>query len=238
MITRRPCMTLVRIGTFLVLGLATAAPARAHCDSMDGPVVTAARAALASGEVALVLPWVRAEDEAEIREAFERTLRVRTGSAEARELADLWFFETLVRVHRMGEGEPYTGLKPAGWQAPALIAAADRSLEEGTVDALAARVSDHVARELRERYGRAVQLKEYAPDDVAAGRRYVEAYVAYTHYLEALHHLLHGEDGHDAHAAREPHTRDPRGHDQRGHDQRGQDAHAHVARGHDVRGPH
>ena len=35
-------------------------------------------------------------------------------SAEARELADRYFFETLVRIHRAGEGAPYTGLKPAG----------------------------------------------------------------------------------------------------------------------------
>jgi hypothetical protein len=99
----------------------------------------------------------------------------------------------MVRVHRAGEGAPYTGLKPAGWKPPTLITAADESLVTGRADALAAAVSGHVARELHERHARALALRDFAPTDVAAGRRYVEAYVAYTHYLEALYDLLHGD---------------------------------------------
>jgi hypothetical protein len=197
---RRLHTTAILFATFAAVALVTPSRVHAHCDSLDGPVVTSARAALAAGDVALVLHWVHADDEAEIRAAFERTLRVRASAAEARDMADLWFFETLVRVHRAGEGEPYTGLKPAGWQPPSLITAADASLVDGRVDALAARVADHVARELRERHARALSLKDFAPADVEAGRRYVEAYVAYTHYLEALYGLLHGGDGHGAHA--------------------------------------
>jgi hypothetical protein len=201
MIMRRLNSTATMLAAFAVLAFAAPAPARAHCDSLDGPVVTSARAALAAGDVALVLHWVRADDESEIRAAFDRTLRVRASSAEARDMADLWFFETLVRVHRAGEGAPYTGLKPAGWKAPALITAADESLVGGDVDALAARVSEHVARALRERHASAMALKDFAPADVEAGRRYVEAYVAYTHYLEALHELLHGDAHGGAHGA-------------------------------------
>ncbi|HZY30769.1 MAG TPA: DUF6448 family protein, partial [Candidatus Methylomirabilis sp.] len=74
--------------------------AMAHCDGMDGPVVEAAQKALASGDVNLVLIWVQKEDEKEIQEAFDRTLAARKLSAEAKEVADMYFFETLVRVHR------------------------------------------------------------------------------------------------------------------------------------------
>lgn len=86
----------------------------AHCDGMDGPVVIAAQKALAKQDVNLVLIWVQKEDEQELRDVFDQTLRIRELSAEARELADRYFFETLVRIHRAGEGAPYTGLKPAG----------------------------------------------------------------------------------------------------------------------------
>jgi len=48
------------------LVIVTAAMASAHCDSIDGPVVTAAREALASGDIGLVLPWVQPKDEASI----------------------------------------------------------------------------------------------------------------------------------------------------------------------------
>jgi hypothetical protein len=181
----------------LVAGLAVPTPALAHCDSMDGPVVKAAQAALAAQDVDLVLGWVLPEHEAEIRAAFDRTLRVRAQGAEARELADLWFFETLVRVHREGEGAPYTGLKPSGWEPPALVAAADRVLEDGQIEALADRVTAHIGRELREKYARLKALEGFAPSDVDAARRYVAAYVDYTHFLEGLHHQLHG-GGHGA----------------------------------------
>ena len=79
----------------------------AHCDSMDGPVVKAAVKALETGNVNLVLIWVQERDSTQIQEAYQKTIAVRKLNTEARELADLWFFETLVRIHRAGEGEPY-----------------------------------------------------------------------------------------------------------------------------------
>ena len=48
-------------GGLLLLG------AFGHCDTLDGPVIGLARKALETGNVNLVLPWVRAEDEPEIR---------------------------------------------------------------------------------------------------------------------------------------------------------------------------
>ena len=79
-----------------------------HCDSMDGPVVTAARRALAEGDLAIVLPYVPAEAEPEVATAFEQVLPIHGIGGSVGELADRWFFETVVRLHRAGEGAPYT----------------------------------------------------------------------------------------------------------------------------------
>ena len=176
-------------------GLMAPAPAAAHCDSMDGPVVQAAREALAAGEVTPVLIWVRSDDEPEIRRAFERTLNVRSTGAEARELADLWFFETLVRVHRAGEGAPYTGLKPAGQELAAGIAAADQALMSGDGGPLVHHAGEAAAGALRKRYERVLALRDFDPADVEAGRRYVAAYVDYVHFVEELHGLVEAEAG-------------------------------------------
>jgi Family of unknown function (DUF6448) len=100
--------------------------AYAHCDGLDGPVVKAAQKALAEDNVNLVLIWVQKDDEAEIKRAFEKTVAVRKLNPEARELADMYFFETLVRTHRAAEGAPYTGLKPAGRDLGPAIPAAER----------------------------------------------------------------------------------------------------------------
>src|SRR5689334_9894833 len=94
----------------LASSVAWAAPGAAHCDTTRGPVVTAARAALEARNIDLVLHWVRPEHEREIRTVFEQTLAVRGLGSQAQSLADRFFFETLVRIHRAGEGAPYTGL--------------------------------------------------------------------------------------------------------------------------------
>ena len=81
----------------------------AHCDTLDGPVVQTARIALEKGDIKPLLKWVRVEDKKEIQGAFEKTLAVRAKGAETKELADMYFFETLVRIHRAGEGVEITG---------------------------------------------------------------------------------------------------------------------------------
>ena len=170
---------------------------RAHCDSLDGPVILEARKALENGDVTPLLKWVTAADEPQIREAFARTLTVRQMGPEAKALADTWFFETLVRVHRAGEGAPYTGLKPAGSMLPA-VAEADHALASGSIDKLAKALAEHTADGLRERFTRATTAKTHAAESAEAGREYVEAYVSYVHYVEALANVVHGAAHHES----------------------------------------
>jgi hypothetical protein len=162
-------------------------PVYAHCDGMDGPVVTAAQEALARGDVNLVLIWVPKKDEAEVRRAFDQTVDVRKLSPQARERADAYFFETLVRIHRAGEGVPYTGLKPAGRDLGPAIPAADQALKSGDVAPLTNLLVERVRSGLLERYKSAMAAKSFEVQDVAAGREYVEAYVAYIHYVEGIY---------------------------------------------------
>ena len=189
--------------TALVLGATRTAGA--HCDTLDGPVVVDARAALAAGDVTPALKWVRAEDEAEIRAAFDRTLAVRASGGAALELAETWFFETLVRVHRAGEGAPYTGLKPAGAVEPG-IAAADRAIESGSADSLVAALADHLDEGVRHRLERVLAAREHSGHNVAAGRAWVAAYVDFVHYVEGLDVALAGSGHGAAPAGQEAHA--------------------------------
>ena len=177
--------------TVMVLGLVLALtphPALPHCDTLDGPVVLDAKAALQKGDAAPVLKWVRAGDEEEIRRAFAKALKVRGLGDDARDLADYHFFETLVRIHRAGEGVAYTGLKPAGTVDPG-IAAADKALDKGSADQLATDLGKHVAAGLRDRFAKVVAATSHRAESVEAGRVYVAAYVEYVHYVEAVHAL-------------------------------------------------
>ncbi len=157
-----------------------------HCDGVDGPVVTLARKALDSGNVNVVLPWVRKDDEVEIRRAFEHAVSVRKLGPQAKMLADHHFFETLVRVHRAGEGAPYTGLKPAGRDLGPAIPAADLALEDGSVEKVVGLLTEAVRQGVRKHFHAAMSHTKFDVNDVTAGREYVEAYVPYIHYVERL----------------------------------------------------
>ncbi len=169
----------------------------AHCDTMDGPVVKAAQLALEKGDVTPVLKWVKPPQEAQIRAAFPKTLVVRGLGPEARDLADKYFFETLVRLHREGEGAPYTGLKPAGAVEP-VVAASDKALETGSVEGLTREITQLVAEGIRHRFTETLEKKQRADENVTAGREFVAAYVEFVHYVERLHADATGPAGHAA----------------------------------------
>ena len=170
----------------------------AHCDTLEGPVVKAAKVALEKGDVTPVLKWVKKEHEKEIREIFKKTLAVRTKGPEGKELADMYFFETLVRIHRAGEGAPYTGLKPGEAIEP-VIAEADKALESGSVDNLIKILTNDMSKGIRERFARAQETKKHTDENVEAGREFVEAYVEFTHFVERLHSDATGKTAHQEH---------------------------------------
>lgn len=171
----------MRVAIISILILFVAMTLAAHCDTLSGPVVVAARVALDKGDITPVLKWVPAASEAEVRDAFAKTLAARTASPQAREVADRWFFETLVRVHRASEGAPYTGLRDEKPEAG--VELADNAIDSGSIDALQRQVS----RDLRARFAEVVEAKKHADESVEAGRHYVHAYVEFIHYVERLH---------------------------------------------------
>ena len=192
--------TLKGYSILAILGLwISVAPqtALAHCDTLDGPVVATARIALDTGDVTPLLKWVRPDVEGEIKAAFQRTLVVRDKGTAEKELADMYFFETLVRIHRAGEGAPYTGLKPGAAIDPA-VALADKALESGSVDKLVDVLTNAMANGIRESFARAFENQKHAGSSVSAGREFVESYVVFTHYVEGLHGLLKGGAAHHA----------------------------------------
>lgn len=176
------------IWTIFLIALAVMLPGlvMAHCDTLDGPVVIDARTALAQGDITPVLKWISADDEKVVRGAFAQTLAVRKQSPEAKELADMYFFETLVRIHRAGEGAPYTGLKPGVSIDPAIVLT-DQALKTGSIDKVVEVMTGALAKGIRERFTRTYENQKHAKDSVAAGREFVESYVVFTHYVEGIH---------------------------------------------------
>jgi hypothetical protein len=156
----------------------------AHCDTMDGPLIADAGKAIRHNNVNYVLKWVPAASEKEIKDAFDLMMKVRGLSPEAKELSEKYFFETLVRIHRAGEGVPFTGVKPSGTPVDEKVLAADQSIEAGNLLPLKGLVSDEDLPELTERFNRVMSLKNFDVNNVEAGREYIEAYVQFFKFAE------------------------------------------------------
>lgn len=181
----------------------------AHCDTMNGPTIMDAKKAIDKNNVNYALKWVLPDHEKEIRNAFIQMMKVRGMSTDAKELSEKYFFETLVRIHRAGEGVPFTGVKPAGTPIDEKIMAADKSIELGNLSPLQGMVSAGDMPELTKRFEKVMSLKNFDVNNVAAGREYIGAYVQFFKFAEgedegtAAHGhgtAIHtGTDGHAAH---------------------------------------
>jgi len=167
-----------------------------HCDSLDGPVVGAARAALEAGDVAIVLPFVPEEGEKDVRAAFAAVMPVRALGDQAQAVADRFFFETVVRIHRAGEGAPYTGLKPAGTPVSPVIPIAEEAVATGSSERLTIYLTRVLQDELSKRLSEVSALAATKDRSVADARRYVEAMLGFEVYSHSLLKALRAHDGH------------------------------------------
>lgn len=175
----------------------------AHCDTMNGPIIPEAQAALVAGDVTPILKWVKPEHEAEIKAAFTRAITVRRTSPEAAELADRFFLETLIRIHRAGEGAPYTGLKDE--PAEPIVVMADNTIIQGSAEDMIAKINAHLGAAIQEKYAALMKAKADKDKSVEAGREFVAAYVDYMHYVENVHAAIVAEGGHHHEGTADPH---------------------------------
>jgi len=170
----------------------------AHCDSYDGPVIKDAVKALETNNVNLVFKWIDQKDEPEIVDLFNKTYALKSGDQEIYAIVEKHFLETLVRLHRASEGEPFTGLKPAGSAEP-IVKMSDKALEDHNIDDLLEKLDDHINSVVREKYEKVITLDKTKEETVEKGREYVAAYIDYTHTLEAIHGILENGALHHTH---------------------------------------
>ncbi|MPM38738.1 hypothetical protein SDC9_85368 [bioreactor metagenome] len=200
-------MVILSIAGIMILAVITlmtimTEKASAHCDTMDGPAVQDGRIALETGNINYAYKWIFEDFEKELKEIFDLSLKARRLGADAREAADRWFLENLVRIHRAGEGASYDGLKPSGTALDPKVIAADESISLGNMSPIKGLVTMEEYNLLEEKFNRAIALKDYDINDVKAARAYVEAYVTFFKMAEGEdheHHHSHGLEHHHGH---------------------------------------
>ena len=187
------------MASVLVAGLVFGSQAAySHCDSVDGPVAKAVEKALESGNVYPVLAYAPASAEAEIRASFAQSRKVRTLGPDARSLADQSFLETAIRLHRQGDGAPYTGVKPAGLDYGPAIPAAEHAIETGDLSKLSAVLMEAMDHALQERFAHVRQSQASAKeprsaDEVVAARERISAELEFITFAETIRQAALGK---------------------------------------------
>ncbi len=161
-----------------------------HCDTIDGPVAQAARKAIEDVHVLHVLPWVPRESEQEARDAFECVMHAREKGEDARKIADQWFCETIVRLHCVGAGIPYTGLRPAVSDPGPAVHLAEKAMENDDLDELKDFFEDLMEEALEKTMDRVRATAGADPVDADAMRKHIDAKIALLHLADALQCLL------------------------------------------------
>lgn len=136
--------------------------------------------------------------EDEVRAAYDRAHQA-LGTPEA-DAARGDYLNTLVRVHRAGEGAGFEGIQPAGSGVTPQVAAADKALEVGNIEPLRGLIEAERWTELESRFQKALSLKDFDPNDLGAARTYMDAYVSFFKYAEGHDHDHHHGHEHHAHA--------------------------------------
>lgn len=183
----RMALAIALIGIVALTALALTTPTQAHCDSAKGPVANAAHQALISNDVKLILPYVKPESEVELTAAFKTAMQVRKPGGPARDLADRYFIETAVRLHRTGEGAAYTGV--TNEETPPSILAADRAMTSGSTSEVNTLLTQAMSKGVEERYQAVVKARAEAKrlNTVEAHRERVEAELMFEKFVYGLY---------------------------------------------------
>ncbi|MDF2501699.1 MAG: hypothetical protein K0Q77_2413 [Anaerosporomusa subterranea] len=174
--------------------------AEAHCDTLDGPVVTAAQQALDSKDINRVLPFIPKNGEPELKEAFAKVLAARTGGKSAQEVADRYFFETTVRIHRAGEGAAFTGLQPAGMDFGPALPTSEKAIQTGSLTELNEIMAHELAEVLELRLHKIQELKAKTPaGDVDALRKLTSEELQFQIFVHELYEKIREGGAENAH---------------------------------------
>lgn len=170
-----------------------------HCDSMDGPVVKAAIRALDEKNVNLILPYVPKDNENEVLDVYNKVIKLREQSSDAKYISDKYFFETVVRIHRAGEGAAFTGLKPAGIDHGMVVPVAEKAIEKENAEKLTRLLCNALKSEIEKKFARIMELKRQENGPVDKAREYVSNMLGFIVNSHKLYKCITADTSHFTH---------------------------------------
>jgi len=164
-----------------------------YCDTMDGPIVTAAELALEMENINYILPFVKKEYETELKDAFDKSVTVRELSGEAAEIADYWFFETAVRLYMLGAGKSYSGIKQSGLNRKHIILKAQDAVENQDKTALETFLMDSLRDAIETKYEMVISKNTYDINDTEAARDYLNSLMDFIDFSKEILKIIESQ---------------------------------------------
>jgi len=171
----------------VLFGLGIVFSVFAHCDTVNGPVVSDAKQALEKANADIVLKWVRQQDEEKIRKAFNETLEKRKQHPKDKGNIDMSFYEEVVKLHRAGEGVEYSGIKTGEIKINPITEIADTALAKSDAGELIKMFPESARADIQSDFDEVMKKKKHMNENIAAGREYVASYVKFMHHIESLY---------------------------------------------------
>lgn len=160
-----------------------------HCNRENGPVAKDARKALEKEDFQKIAIWVSKGQADELRTKYKECLNVYEKGGKSRKLAESYFVETAIRLHRKSEGMAFTGVKPAS-PLPPDIAKAEKALKTGELNPLIDFLSQELKQKTQKWFRNAMQAKKHKNENLGKGREWVDAYVKYVIYVHGLYQTI------------------------------------------------
>jgi len=170
-----------------------------YYNSENGPVIIAAKKALETGNPNYVLIWVPEESENTLKNLLEKTFCERSTRKNIQNRGIDWYFESVNRLHFTCRWPHCPGMTSDGSDMKMIVSMVERAFETGNCEEICGVLPIAHTAEVKLRFHNVMNKRNYTVDDIAAGRAYVSAFIAFIAYLHNLSSVNPEESDHTLH---------------------------------------
>lgn len=139
----------------------------------------AAERALETGNANHILIWIPEESERTLRNLLERACCERRIQKDANNPVIRWYFNTIRHLHAAYCGHQNLDISTKTPEERKIISIAERACESGNFDEITTVVQNASWGEMRQRFQDLMKIRQYDAENIAAGRAYVSAFIAF-----------------------------------------------------------
>jgi hypothetical protein len=152
----------------------------------DGPVISAAKRALETGNAHYILIWIPEESENTVKNLLEKAYCERYTQKNAYNHIVDWYFETINHLHSVHYGPYNLTISTKAPEEKTIIFLVERTCESGNFEEITTVIQDTPSGEMRQRFNDVMKKRNYGVENIAAGRVYVSAFTDFIAFVNNL----------------------------------------------------